>query len=229
MRLNHSFSVELAEKYGIECAILIHHFQFWIEQNQAMGRNYQEGRTWMYQTQKEIAAIYPYWSEDTVQRLIKKLLDLNILIKDNFNKTNFDKTTWYAFENEEMFTKPRNRGIEKAKPRNPKCETAEPIPDTNPDTNKDVKPSSSRASSSLESKDDVDEFKKPFLEDSKEIQVTRTNGQKISMSQSEVYRYFVRKPQYTTEMIQRSIEKIRNVTGPVNDILKYLESICEGE
>lgn len=134
MRLNHSFSVELAEKYGVECAILIQHFQFWIEQNQSMRRNFHEGRTWMYQTQKEIASVYPYLSEDSVARTIKKLIDEEILIKGNFNKTSFDRTIWYAFKNEEMFTKPRNRGMEEAKPRNPKREIADTIPYTKPDT-----------------------------------------------------------------------------------------------
>jgi len=131
--LNHAFSVEHAVLYGIECAILIHHMQFWIEQNQAMGRNLHEGRTWMYQTQIEIAACYPYWNRDKVQDLLKKLVDLKVLIKGNFNKTNFDRTAWYAFENEKMFTIVRNRTIESAKPHNPLSGTAQPIPDTKPD------------------------------------------------------------------------------------------------
>lgn len=137
MSLNHSFSVELAERYGIECAILIQHFQFWIEQNQAMNRNYYDNRTWMYQTQQEIAAIYPYWNRDKVQDLIQKLVDYEVIIKGNYNKKGFDKTTWYAFKNEEMFTKVRNRTMESGKPHNGEGETAQPIPDTSPDTSPD--------------------------------------------------------------------------------------------
>lgn len=136
---NHTFSVEFAMEYGIECAILIHHFQFWIEQNQRLGRNFFDERTWMYQTQKEIAVIYPYWSEDVVYKTIAKLVEKDVLIKGNYNKTPFDKTTWYAFKNEEMFTIPSNDGIGPVKRRNPKRQTTEPIPDTNPDTNKDTK------------------------------------------------------------------------------------------
>jgi hypothetical protein len=60
MSLSHSFSVEHAEKYGIDCAILINHFQFLIQQNQATGKNFHDGRTWIFQSQKEIASIYPY-------------------------------------------------------------------------------------------------------------------------------------------------------------------------
>lgn len=126
--LHHSFSTLHAETYGLEEAILIHHFQYWIEHNRELKRNFKEGRTWMYQTQKEIAAFFPYWSQDTVFRIIKKLEETGVIIKGNFNKTSFDRTMWYAFVNEEMFTKPRNRGIQNSEPKNGKSETAEPIP-----------------------------------------------------------------------------------------------------
>src|SRR5258706_235764 len=102
---SHSFCVEYAQTYGIECAILINHFLFWISQNKAMNRNFHDGRTWMYQTQKEIAAIYPYWSRDKVQDLLKKLEEHGIIIRGNYNRTSLDRTTWFAFKNEEIFTK----------------------------------------------------------------------------------------------------------------------------
>ena len=53
-----SFSVEHAEKYGLNEAIMIHHFQHWIEYNRTMKRNLIEGRTWTYQTQEEIAEAF---------------------------------------------------------------------------------------------------------------------------------------------------------------------------
>lgn len=133
-RLNHAFSVEYAELYGIEASIILTHIQFWIEQNQAMGRNFHDGRTWMYQTQDEIAACYPYMSKDIVFRAIKKLIEAKILIKGNYNKTSFDKTSWYAFENEIKFTKSRNRGIDICESRDQDLGIAEPIPYTKTNT-----------------------------------------------------------------------------------------------
>lgn len=127
---HHSFSIHLASKYGIECAILIHHFQHWIEYNQRLKRNFYEGRTWTYQTLKEIAAHYPYLDEYSVCRLLKKLVKEGILIKGNFNKSKFDKTQWYAFKNEEMFTKLQNCNIDIEKVQYPDCGSATPIPDT---------------------------------------------------------------------------------------------------
>ncbi len=133
-RLNHAFSVEYAELYGIEASIILTHIQFWIEQNQTMGRNQHDGRTWMYQTQDEIAACYPYMSKDIVFRAIKKLIESKILIKGNYNKTPFDKTSWYAFENEIKFTKSRNREMEICESQHQDRGIAEPIPYTKQDS-----------------------------------------------------------------------------------------------
>lgn len=133
-RLTHCYSVEYAQLYGESCGTMIHHMQFWIEQNRSLKRNFHEGHTWMYQTQKEIAACYPYWSEDKVFRILKKLEKAGVLIKANFNRTKFDRTIWYAFKNEELFLAPRNRGMDKIDPKNPFRGVAEPIPDTKTDT-----------------------------------------------------------------------------------------------
>ncbi len=135
---SHSFSIENAKLYGVECAILINHFEFWIDQNRAMKKNFHEGRTWMFQSQKAIAAIYPYWTEDAVQRNIKKLLDFGVLVKGNFNKSKYDRTVWYAFKNEKNFSIPQNYGMDGDKSRNRFRDSERPIPDTNKDTNKDV-------------------------------------------------------------------------------------------
>ncbi len=179
-RLTHAFSVEFAEKYGIECAIIIHHMQFWIEQNQALGRNFHDGRTWMYQTQKEIAACYPYWSEDTIYRLMKKLVEQEVLIKGNYNKTKFDQTCWYAFKNEEIFTVPRKRGNEATTPQNPVQPTAVPIPDTNPDAypKKQQQQPVSAAASFMKKKIDSCNFE--FYEILRDIDIPASDKQEIS-------------------------------------------------
>lgn len=123
--LHHSFDVEYAQEFGLQEAILIHHLQFWICQNQSTGKNFYDGRTWMYQTQKDISAIYPYLTEDAVQRTIKSLIDQQVIIKGNYNNTPFDRTCWYAFNFEEIFTKPQKCGIDSAKMRNADRESAE--------------------------------------------------------------------------------------------------------
>jgi len=95
-----------------------------------MKRNFHDGRTWMYQTQKEIAAIYPYWSRNQVQDKLQKLEDLGVIVKGNYNRTPLDRTAWYAFKDEKMFTKVRNRTIDCREENNGMCETP-PLPYTN--------------------------------------------------------------------------------------------------
>lgn len=100
---NHCFNIIYATMYGIEEAILIHHFQHWIRVNRRLKRNFFDGRTWMYQTREEIAANFPYFSPDKVRRITDNLVKSGILIKGNYNKQWQDKTLWYAFNNEGVF------------------------------------------------------------------------------------------------------------------------------
>ena len=126
---HHSFSVAFAEKYGVHEAIMIHHFQYWINFNKRMGRNRHDGRTWSYQTRKEIAAWFPYLSHDQVRRLTDRLVELKILRKGNYNKLNMDKTIWYSFEDERIFTIGKSANSS-GKSANPIAESAKAIPDT---------------------------------------------------------------------------------------------------
>lgn len=133
---SHSFDTALAAKYGVPQAILINHFQFWISHNKRLDRNFYDGRTWMYQTIEEIAAHFGYFNTDQVRRIVEKLVELGVLKKGNYNKTKFDRTVWYAFENEEIFTVRQICQMDSAKEPNQFRESAETIPDTKQDTKK---------------------------------------------------------------------------------------------
>jgi hypothetical protein len=101
---SHSFDIHVATEYkSVEVAILVNHFQYWIMRNKALGKNQIEGRTWTYQTMREIAVVFPYWSIKQVERLLKKMIDNKILIKGRFNKNPFNTTLWYAFTDEDKF------------------------------------------------------------------------------------------------------------------------------
>ncbi len=145
---HHSFDINLATQYSIEEAIIIHHFQHWIQVNKKLGRNLIEGRTWTYQTREEIAAHFPYLSVEVVRRTCEKLVkQRKILITSTHNKTPFDKTLWYAFADEEKFICPlensnisyerRNCQIERRNCQIRNGEFATPIPNTIPDAKPD--------------------------------------------------------------------------------------------
>ena len=45
------FSAELAKRYGLDEAIMLHHFAYWVQKNTIDGRNIHDGRAWSYSTQ----------------------------------------------------------------------------------------------------------------------------------------------------------------------------------
>ena len=101
---DHAFNQIFAAKYGMHEAVIIAHFQYWINFNQRNGYNFKDGKTWTYQTRKEIASHFHYLSDDQVRRITDRLVEKGVLIKGDYNKLNSNKTLWYAFENEKMFT-----------------------------------------------------------------------------------------------------------------------------
>jgi hypothetical protein len=81
-----SFNVEFANRYGIDEAIMIKSFQFWIRLNKANGNNFNDGKYWTYNTNKSLTLYFSFWSEKQVRRIIESLVDKGILLKGNYNK-----------------------------------------------------------------------------------------------------------------------------------------------
>lgn len=94
---SHQFQVEHAIKYGVEEAVIIHHFAFWIEKNAANGHNLHEGRVWCYNSAKALSIVFPYWSPKKIRNLLEKLVEQGVFIKGNFNQNTYNRTLWFAF------------------------------------------------------------------------------------------------------------------------------------
>jgi len=133
--MNHSFNIENAKKYGVDCAIIIENMAFWIAKNKANKKHFYEGRTWTYNSVKAFSELFPYWNEKQISRILKKLEDEKIIISGNYNKSAYDRTKWYAFSDESIFLNPK---IHLPKTGNGKTENGEPIPDINTDINPDI-------------------------------------------------------------------------------------------
>jgi len=101
--MEYSFDIDFAKKYGVDEAIMIKSFQYWIRLNKANKSNFYDGHYWTYNTISALSELFPFWSEKQVRTILQNLLKLNILIKGNYNKFGFDRTIWYAFQNEAEF------------------------------------------------------------------------------------------------------------------------------
>lgn len=164
--MNHSFNVEIATKYGMLEAILLEHLNFWISKNKANKANFYDGNYWTYNSTKALAQLFPYVSSNTISRALHHLKETGLILFGNYNKSSYDRTTWYAItpkgnlilQNKE--TDLSKCPIEKTEKENSICQNGEmdlskckmeevkmqngsiqndkPIPDINTDINTDV-------------------------------------------------------------------------------------------
>ena len=146
--MNYSFDINHAKQYGVDEAIIIYNFQFWLMKNKANGNNLHDGRHWTYNSVRAYSELFPFWTQAKIKRILKSLVDQGVLVKGCYNKVKYDRTNWYAFQDESIFLplaesdqwKSENQPIKETKPANQKDETSQPIPDINQIVNSDSKP-----------------------------------------------------------------------------------------
>ena len=128
----HHFDTNVAKKYGILEAIILNHFEFWLEHNEKNGRNFYDGRYWTYNSMRAFSEIFPYVSERKIRNALKHLEDECIIVTGNYNKSTYDRTLWYAFSDlgKSILQKCQ---MEDAEMSNGNCKNVKPIPDNIPD------------------------------------------------------------------------------------------------
>lgn len=101
--MEHLFDIEIAKKYGVNAAIILRHLQFWIIKNKAHKKHFHDGRTWTYYSVKALTKIFPYLTQKQVRSSLNLLTQKGIILKGNYNQKKNDKTSWYAFLDENRF------------------------------------------------------------------------------------------------------------------------------
>lgn len=92
----HSFDVEIATRYGIECAVLLNQINYWCLKNEANNKHLHNGRYWTYNTKKAFSKLFPYMTERQIDYNLSKLKKENLILTDNFNRSKMDRTIWYS-------------------------------------------------------------------------------------------------------------------------------------
>lgn len=134
----YSFDIEQAKEYGIDEAIMIQNFIFWISKNKVNEKHLHEGRTWTFNSKKAFSELFPFWKEYQIKRILKSLIEKGVLVTGNYNQIAYDRTLWYAFADEEKFLSiGQNHPVKKTKLSSQKDETIQPIPDNKPDNKPD--------------------------------------------------------------------------------------------
>jgi len=88
----------LAIKYGLNEAIVIQQLHYWLIRS----TNIEEDKKWVYNSISEWHKQFPFWSEKTISRILKKLCDIHLVIKGNYNKMPMDKTLWCTLDDGQL-------------------------------------------------------------------------------------------------------------------------------
>ena len=106
--MNHSFNVEIAQKFGIEKAILLENFYFWIRKNKANKKNIHNGKIYTYNTAEAFTELFPYIKERRIAQILREMENKdNLLISGQFH--NYDRTKSYTLtDNALSFFEPSN-------------------------------------------------------------------------------------------------------------------------
>ena len=96
------FRVLDAIRFGVDEAIMVANFRFWIQKNKANNKHFYKGRYWTYNSYKAFSELFPFWSGKQIRRILQSLIHQEVIITNNFNKTQYDKTKWYAFKDENL-------------------------------------------------------------------------------------------------------------------------------
>jgi hypothetical protein len=84
---------------GLNEAIFLQQVYYWTQRS---GLEF-EGNIYVYNTQEEWQAQFPFWSVDTIQRTVKSLRTKGVLLTTNkLNRSRMDRTLWYAIDHDAL-------------------------------------------------------------------------------------------------------------------------------
>lgn len=136
---------------GVNEAIVLQQVQYWISRSE----NIRDGRAWVYKTYPEWKKEFPFWSEDTIRRTIRRLEVAGILLStDTYNKIPTDRTKWYSVDYDvlnsrlpQVATPVDGRNLQSSTPQlavllpeTTTETTTEIVPETTPETTRSSKP-----------------------------------------------------------------------------------------
>lgn len=92
----------LAEKIGLNEAIVVQQVHYWIEmyrhseEENIRIKHFHDGKWWIYNTYEEWQKQFPFWCLRTLKNVFKKLVDKEYLLVGHFNIKKYDRTNWYT-------------------------------------------------------------------------------------------------------------------------------------
>jgi len=168
---------DIAKNIGVNSALVLQNFAFWINLNMKKNKNFFDGKHWTFQTLNSICEKFPFLTQNKIRYAIDKLIQSGYIIKGNYNKTKYDRTVWYAFKDESTLQKVIKQFLENSQMdvgefTNPDVGIHEPIPDDKTD---DLKKEEVDNSSSNKASDEIIKEIKDYGLSNKQIKSIQTD------------------------------------------------------
>ena len=94
--MNLTFNREVAAKYGILEAIILHGIEIWTETNKENDVNFHDGSYWVYNTVNAWQGFFNCASKKQIRTALEHLRDEGIVKTGCYNEMPQDRTLWYA-------------------------------------------------------------------------------------------------------------------------------------
>ena len=86
----------LASKIGLNESLILQQIHYWLNINEKANNNRYDGYYWVFNSYTQWQEQFPFWSSKTIERSIKNLEKLKLLIIGNYNTLKIDRTKWYT-------------------------------------------------------------------------------------------------------------------------------------
>lgn len=131
----------LASRIGLNEAIFLQQIHYWLNRS----KHFYDERNWVYNSVAEWVKQFPFWSENTIRRIVKNLEDEQLLVIGNYNRAKFDKTKWYSINYEKLSLLESTNDVPNLGRRSTQNgqmdvpNLGKPIPETNTETTSEIK------------------------------------------------------------------------------------------
>ena len=209
----HVFDTDVAQKYGVNAAIILQNIGYWIKQNEANETNFYDGRYWTFNSKRAYGELFPYMSKRQIETAFQKLIEDGVIVTGNYNKLAYDRTLWYALTQKGKSILHFGE-MENSKAGNGKPQNGEPIPDINPDVTPVVTSGNKKERKSFDSI----------------IAAYTTDSEIIELLQEWLKVRKAKRAAMTDRAIQMNIDKLDKLASESRmSVVEYLkEVICRG-
>ncbi len=94
--MTHSFDTEVAEKVGVNAAIIYANIVYWCLKNKANNDNYYDENYWTYNSVKAWKELFPYLGESQIKTALKRLEESGLILVGNYNSDKYNHTKWFS-------------------------------------------------------------------------------------------------------------------------------------